>query len=612
MISPQCYKKKKRECIASPDCNWVVGKGCKNNSPVRSSPKCSKKKKRDCIASPDCHWIVGKGCKRNSPTVRSPSVSRRRSLSPAPRQSPPIRITTTKKEQKERSQSISPNACIRKVLNIEELVGENVPEPRTGHCTVVVGSDIYMFGGLTREGDATNAFHKYDTIRNEWTEFTSYGHRFPPALTSSALAYDSDADKLYLVGGIVSRRPLVTPVTSVHPPIWSYDIRTNSWDRVPISSDQFPHQYLVSAVVLNGILYIGGGYTGPGRTVTGRMYMYDLNRRTFSSVRLIEFDDACRAMRVIDGGNLAISTRRDLIHLNPITQNIITVYSIVDHVDKIRTFVIYQSQTWILLDSGRILCGTTTFTRVQPSILISLFSSMNIIGPMVYVIGGRNAANDDQRRHLRMDAFSVDDSKTSQLSSDMNNLLLSNTGDIFVNNGMNSTMVYKWIIDARIPQLKQYIHNDELELKMDPEDVEDLISFIYTDFPKIETDFHIFPFEFIQAFDQPANVDLVTTDGKIIGARLEILSHRCDYFKYQPNFAPQGFSYEVPATKKTMKFILDYIYGARLPIRLPLRRKLIGQCRECIDRGLAQFFGFHSNELQMYCLETLFIFGIEM
>ncbi len=94
MPPQKCYTKRKQQCLDSPNCNWIVGKGCKENamSPVRkprSGPKCYTKRKQQCLDSPDCNWIVGKGCKENvgspvrSPTrspIRSPVRSQKKSL----------------------------------------------------------------------------------------------------------------------------------------------------------------------------------------------------------------------------------------------------------------------------------------------------------------------------------------------------------------------------------------------------------------------------------------------------------------------------------------------------------------------------------------------------
>lgn len=60
-----CSKSKKANC--KDPCEWIVGKGCRDNQVVKTLTKktktqtCSKSKKADC--KDPCEWIVGKGCR---------------------------------------------------------------------------------------------------------------------------------------------------------------------------------------------------------------------------------------------------------------------------------------------------------------------------------------------------------------------------------------------------------------------------------------------------------------------------------------------------------------------------------------------------------------------
>lgn len=76
-----CSKQRKADCQASPDCNWIVGKGCRR----AFTPKaCTRLRKSQCAEEDkECEWIVGSGCKslgavrKRRPSLKKKSPARR-------------------------------------------------------------------------------------------------------------------------------------------------------------------------------------------------------------------------------------------------------------------------------------------------------------------------------------------------------------------------------------------------------------------------------------------------------------------------------------------------------------------------------------------------------
>src|SRR5690606_23628702 len=77
-VKSPCTKLRKVPCAETPNCQWIVGKGCHSEQkaqelareemkspPRRVKSPCRKLRKADCAQSPDCHWIVGQGCHPN-------------------------------------------------------------------------------------------------------------------------------------------------------------------------------------------------------------------------------------------------------------------------------------------------------------------------------------------------------------------------------------------------------------------------------------------------------------------------------------------------------------------------------------------------------------------
>ncbi len=131
--SPSCYKQRKADCVLSPNCQWIVGKGCRPLPKIQDAPKCKPKRKADCMASPHCTWIVGKGC-RPAPVEAKVSRSNESLLNPV--------------EEKSRSYDIEDEKydCITRshvpLKDIQRKAVEHFTDPNNNELLVAFGTGV--------------------------------------------------------------------------------------------------------------------------------------------------------------------------------------------------------------------------------------------------------------------------------------------------------------------------------------------------------------------------------------------------------------------------------------------------------------------------------------
>ncbi|MBK8984517.1 MAG: pre-peptidase C-terminal domain-containing protein [Chloroflexi bacterium] len=135
--------------------------------------------------------------------------------------------------------------------------------PVSRHATAVVGSDIYMVGGLTTNSFLTNGFYRYQTTNNTWTALNPIpGSGF----VNTTAAYVDATQRIYVPGGSISAQD--SAYSNLH---WLYDVSGGFWQQaaaVPLSSGQ-PFAY--ATAVANDSpagYYLLGGIEGPGWPLT--------------------------------------------------------------------------------------------------------------------------------------------------------------------------------------------------------------------------------------------------------------------------------------------------------------------------------------------------------
>lgn len=102
--------------------------------------------------------------------------------------------------------------------------GRNSPVNRAYHATAVVGTSIYLFGGIISGSSASNssssACYRYDTVTDTWSVIANYGNG---SHGYSILAAASLGTKIYTFGGYQQT------LTTLRNFVWEYDTLTNEW-----------------------------------------------------------------------------------------------------------------------------------------------------------------------------------------------------------------------------------------------------------------------------------------------------------------------------------------------------------------------------------------------
>jgi DNA-binding CsgD family transcriptional regulator len=132
------------------------------------------------------------------------------------------------------------------------------PTPVTDVQAALVGEKIYVPGGRTNGGQASDVLEVYDPRRNSWQKKAP----LPVALSGFALA--SFEGQLYLFGGKTNQGYSAS--------VFIYDPKEDNWQKgSPLSS---PRAY-AGAAVMNGKIYIIGGFDGKNALRTNEVYFPD-------------------------------------------------------------------------------------------------------------------------------------------------------------------------------------------------------------------------------------------------------------------------------------------------------------------------------------------------
>ncbi len=151
----------------------------------------------------------------------------------------------------------------------------DIPSARYGHSLIKVSSGIYIFGG--RSSDTYYQNHYVYNINEEEFDLITpeSGNEVPSARYGHAAVYYSG--KIYIFGGMGASNTL-----SVMNDIWSYNISTNLWAKENGTVDigdlpvgRYDHQ----ALVLDGVVYISGGYNASDADVSQEFWTYTLSTK---------------------------------------------------------------------------------------------------------------------------------------------------------------------------------------------------------------------------------------------------------------------------------------------------------------------------------------------
>jgi N-acetylneuraminic acid mutarotase len=113
----------------------------------------------------------------------------------------------------------------------------------------IQGTKIYILGGVTDAGLATNILSVYDTETLEWTRLTSYPGG--PICNHTAVFIN---DKMYVCGG-QDKDPSSTSIT-YYSELYVYTPATDTW----VQKSGFGHVTDHVALAYDGKMYVAGGY----------------------------------------------------------------------------------------------------------------------------------------------------------------------------------------------------------------------------------------------------------------------------------------------------------------------------------------------------------------
>ncbi|MBP6470340.1 MAG: hypothetical protein KBE23_12030 [Chloroflexi bacterium] len=151
-------------------------------------------------------------------------------------------------------------------------VAGSMPTPVSRHATAVVGSSIYVMGGLEAGLSLSNSFARYQTTNNTWESLNPVPVSGFANTTAVYLNYTTSSvnhQEIHIPGGSNSAIDDLSAYTNAH---WVFDIVTKAWSEkaaLPMSRG-VPFAYAAAAPSANlGAMYVLGGVEGPGWPLTG-------------------------------------------------------------------------------------------------------------------------------------------------------------------------------------------------------------------------------------------------------------------------------------------------------------------------------------------------------
>eukprot|EP00002_Diphylleia_rotans_P040670 TRINITY_DN9704_c0_g1_i4.p1 TRINITY_DN9704_c0_g1~~TRINITY_DN9704_c0_g1_i4.p1 ORF type:complete len:629 (-),score=92.08 TRINITY_DN9704_c0_g1_i4:240-2126(-) len=129
------------------------------------------------------------------------------------------------------------------------------PPPRHSHTAVVFQDSIYIYGGITTRSCILSDIYTYSIKRNQWIEKKANGEVPKPRWGHSAVVI---GDRMYIFGGLSNNGEYLND-------IFSYTFDTSTWNQVEVHQGQLPHPRHFHTCVAHGTcFYIFGGYGATG------------------------------------------------------------------------------------------------------------------------------------------------------------------------------------------------------------------------------------------------------------------------------------------------------------------------------------------------------------
>ncbi|KAL0398766.1 UNVERIFIED_CONTAM: tRNA wybutosine-synthesizing protein 2/3/4 [Sesamum radiatum] len=146
---------------------------------------------------------------------------------------------------------------------VETIAATRAPSPRLGHTSSVIGDFIYVIGGRADPMNILNEVWVFNNAKKEWKLLPCSGTLFPPRHRHTAAVVGS---KIYVFGGIDNDAVLSS--------LYVFDTDTSEWSEIEIQGDQPGPRHSHSMDASGSKLYIFGGYNG--EKALGDLYSFDI------------------------------------------------------------------------------------------------------------------------------------------------------------------------------------------------------------------------------------------------------------------------------------------------------------------------------------------------
>ncbi|KAL0363221.1 UNVERIFIED_CONTAM: tRNA wybutosine-synthesizing protein 2/3/4 [Sesamum calycinum] len=146
---------------------------------------------------------------------------------------------------------------------METIAATGAPSPRLGHTSSVIGDFIYVIGGRADPMNILNEVWVFSNAKKEWKLLPCSGTLFRPRHRHTAAVVGS---KIYVFGGIDNDAVLSS--------LYVFDTDTFEWSEIEIQGDQPGPRHSHSMDASGSKLYIFGGYNG--EKALGDLYSFDI------------------------------------------------------------------------------------------------------------------------------------------------------------------------------------------------------------------------------------------------------------------------------------------------------------------------------------------------
>ncbi|GFP91985.1 tRNA wybutosine-synthesizing protein 2/3/4, partial [Phtheirospermum japonicum] len=148
------------------------------------------------------------------------------------------------------------------------------PSPRLGHTSSLIGDFLYVIGGRADPMNILNEVWVFDVTKKEWKLLECSGSLFTPRHRHTSVVVGS---QIYVFGGIYN--------DSVLSSLYVLDTDTSEWSEIESCGDQPGPRHSHSMDTNKSKLYIYGGYNG--EKALGGLYSFDIQTRLWSEIKTI-------------------------------------------------------------------------------------------------------------------------------------------------------------------------------------------------------------------------------------------------------------------------------------------------------------------------------------